>query len=391
MQASPAPPIDALPDHLLVATLSWLVESTGLRAAVLSARLVSHQFRTCTNAALEQSLTTLSLRRLDAASLRGLMRCILYRDSYVSGSPRFVSLTKVVLTGCAGVDAQAVELLLTHAPEVSTIELEGTAVRPEETWALAHTTRAPIGSFRIGTWTALHEAVSSSRRFAEAVESGALGHGGALGGVFVDVCNDRGLTPLLVAAYNGVTEAAEWLLTNGASPNACDCYKVSALHKAAYFGHASTVRVLLAYGANSSKVDMYGAGALAKAAYRGHTAVVQMLLAAGARTDGEDLYGNRPLHSAVASGNRQIALMILRCGACRQRTAAPGARANGRSIDLDSGLAAGGVFRSSRTAGQQAAPAAGSAQGMHASASVAVNLGSFAHLTALRTEVSFGP
>lgn len=159
------------------------------------------------------------------------------------------------------------------------------------------------------------------------------------------------LTPLLVAAYNGVTEAAEWLLSHGACPDAADCYHVSALMKASYFGHASTVRALLTYGANSSCVDMYGAGALAKAAYRGHTSVVRLLLAAGARTDGEDLYGNRPLHSAVASGHRNIAMMLLQYGgggakrsAADQATA--GARSQRRSIAATSMANGSGMGRS---------------------------------------------
>lgn len=112
-----------------------------------------------------------------------------------------------------------------------------------------------------------------------------------------------------------MTEASDWLLANGACPDACDCYNVSALMKASYFGHVATVRTLLKHGANPSRIDMYGAGALAKAAYRGHAGVVSLLLAAGARTDGEDLFGNRPLHSAVASGHRDIAMMLLQYGA----------------------------------------------------------------------------
>jgi hypothetical protein len=65
----------------------------------------------CINAALELSLTTLTLRRLDAASIRGLVRCILYRADDPTVSPRFLSLKKITIAGCAGVDAQAVHLL----------------------------------------------------------------------------------------------------------------------------------------------------------------------------------------------------------------------------------------------------------------------------------------
>jgi len=344
--------VEALPDHLVVEILSRLVEQVGLRGSVAHTRATCRLFRTCTNTALEQSLTTISSRTLDATRLRDFVRCVLY-SAQKQSNPHFVALRSVVLSGCEGVDAHALGWLLAHAPAVETVQVEGTAVRPEDTHCLANLTRTPVKNFRLGTWTALHEAVSSPRRFADAQATGALEPGGALSGIYVDVCNERGydsawdscamlltpctvasrltcltlplpttsaslygrrLTPLLVAAYNGVTDAAKWLLEQGACPDACDCYHVSALMKAAYFGHASTVGTLLQYGASASRVDMYGAGALAKAAYRGHTAVVRVLLASGARTDGEDLYGNRPLHSAVASGHRNIAMMLLQYG-----------------------------------------------------------------------------
>lgn len=198
--ASPAPASleGALPDHLLTEILSRLVESVGLRASVVAARRVSRLFRSCVGAALEQSLQSLCARSLDAVGLRSLVRCVLY-DRSGSGSPRaavprFLSLKSVILTGCKGVDAQAVGLLLAHAPHVETLQLEKTMVRPEETAALAHMTRGAgvHMTLRLGCWTALHEAVSSPRRFADAFRSGALAVGGALCGIYIDACNERG-------------------------------------------------------------------------------------------------------------------------------------------------------------------------------------------------------
>lgn len=187
---------EALPDHLLIEIMSKLVEVVGLRASVAAARSVNRLFRSCVNTALGQSLTSLTSRSFDADGVCNLVRCVLYQHEEASKlstpAPRFVALKAVVFTGCRLVDSQAVGLLLAHAPEVETLQLEGTAVRPEETHCLAHMTRKPISSFRLGTWTALHEAVSSARRFSDAVESGALETGGALAGIYVDVCNERG-------------------------------------------------------------------------------------------------------------------------------------------------------------------------------------------------------
>lgn len=188
--------IECLPDHLIIEILARLVKAVGLRASVAAARSVSRLFRSCCNVALEQSLQSLSSRNFDAAGLCSLVRCVLYgrfNEPYPAAtSPRFLSLTSVVLTGSKGVDASAVGILLAHAPDVKTLQLEGTSVLPEETAALAHMMRKPIAALHIGCWTALHEAVSSPRRFTQAVQAGALTIGGSLQGIYIDVCNERG-------------------------------------------------------------------------------------------------------------------------------------------------------------------------------------------------------
>jgi len=58
------------------------------------------------------------------------------------------------------------------------------------------------------------------------------------------------VTPLMIAAITGQTEAADLLLAKGADPNLGSNDGSTALHMAAFFGHPQIVKALLAKGAN---------------------------------------------------------------------------------------------------------------------------------------------
>ena len=66
------------------------------------------------------------------------------------------------------------------------------------------------------------------------------------------------VSPLAWAALHGRTEAAEWLLDNGAKVNARNGDGSTALHSAAFMGRPEVVRLLLDRGADADAVDANG-------------------------------------------------------------------------------------------------------------------------------------
>ena len=67
-----------------------------------------------------------------------------------------------------------------------------------------------------------------------------------------------GVTPLSWAALHGRTEAAAWLLANGAAVGARNRDGATALHAAAFMGRPELVELLLERGADASAVDVNG-------------------------------------------------------------------------------------------------------------------------------------
>ena len=135
-----------------------------------------------------------------------------------------------------------------------------------------------------------------------------------------------GVTPLAWAALHGRTEAAKWLLDNGADIGARNRDGGTALHAAAFMGRTETVRLLLERGADPDAVDANG-----------------VLPLDSSRADAETtawlagLLGLSYDETALDEGRREAAQLL---GGAAERTDAAGGVApyrDGADADVDEG------------------------------------------------------
>ena len=104
-------------------------------------------------------------------------------------------------------------------------------------------------------------------------------------GVFVDIADESGATPLLRAARQHgapVDDCVALLLSRGADPNARQDDGTTALHLATRAGRSRAVEHLLAAGAEADPLDDRGFSPLHSAAELGIIRLVDLLLEAGA-------------------------------------------------------------------------------------------------------------
>jgi ankyrin repeat protein len=133
----------------------------------------------------------------------------------------------------------------------------------------------------------------------------------------VNAPDERGRTPLHVAAREGSLERAQLLLKkNRANPNARDMVEQTPLHAAARFGQTEVAELLLRSGADLEAKDMFGKTAMDLATKADHRETVELLRrqqeadAEQARAGGRqraviravDALGRSLLHEAVMRG-----------------------------------------------------------------------------------------
>src|ERR1700720_1225487 len=114
----------------------------------------------------------------------------------------------------------------------------------------------------------------------------------------VNSADNRGRTPLYVAAIGGKSNVVDYLLNNGADPNKGASWKGNQrpLHVAAEYGNVEIIQNLLHHGAKIDARTTAGETALHYAAWNGRSAAVKLLLEEGANPNAKDIYGYSPLH-----------------------------------------------------------------------------------------------
>ena len=130
-----------------------------------------------------------------------------------------------------------------------------------------------------------------------------------LQGAYVDIENNEGYTPLMIASRNGYKDVVEVLLEGGAS------YRTSSLWKAAERGHKEIVEMLLEGGADINQKDNHGYTALMNASCYGHKEVVEILLQNGADVNIKNENGDTALIWATKEGYKEIVQLLLENGA----------------------------------------------------------------------------
>uniref|UniRef100_UPI0037E827F7 ankyrin repeat domain-containing protein 50 n=1 Tax=Semicossyphus pulcher TaxID=241346 RepID=UPI0037E827F7 len=131
-----------------------------------------------------------------------------------------------------------------------------------------------------------------------------------------------GMTPLLLAAYEGNDDVVELLLeagadvdeTAGPDGNVTAAAAVTPLLAAAAMGHMKTVSRLLFWGAAVDAIDCEGRTALCLAAARGSVEVVRALLDRGLDENHKDDLGWTPLHAAACEGHRAVCAALTERG-----------------------------------------------------------------------------
>lgn len=120
-------------------------------------------------------------------------------------------------------------------------------------------------------------------------------------GIDLEQRDQRGWTPVMIAAFEGTEEMALLLIQRGANVFAKDKKGYTPIHFAAYRNFARVVAQLLQMNIDPDAQSDSGTTPLVQAAARGNTEVVEQLLKADASPNLANNEGWTPLHKAVAN------------------------------------------------------------------------------------------
>lgn len=133
--------------------------------------------------------------------------------------------------------------------------------------------------------------------------------------VNTEISDERGWTPLMLAAFNGHDEVIGLLIKHQANVHATDILGNTALHWAADAGQASSAKLLVENRAGIDACNNSGVTPLLQAATRRHLGVVLQLIDSGANLDTAARDGSTALHKAAAAGFTEIVRTLLHHGA----------------------------------------------------------------------------
>jgi len=140
-------------------------------------------------------------------------------------------------------------------------------------------------------------------------------------GAKVNQPSPSGWYPLMTAAGRGNIKVVNYLLAQGANPNATGKYGLSALYCAAGSDYgASAIEALLNHGADINAKYLSGQTAMHQAASQGAIKIIEVLLAHGSKVDAKTDDGITPLYmainlGAIQKGGRGVAEILLKNGA----------------------------------------------------------------------------
>lgn len=133
--------------------------------------------------------------------------------------------------------------------------------------------------------------------------------------VSTEIHDERGWTPLMLAATKGHDEIISLLIKHQANVRATDVLGNTALHWAADAGQASSAKLLLENGAEIEACNNSGVTPLLQAALRRQLGALLQLIDSGANPDSATRDGSTALHKAAAAGYTEIVRTLLHHGA----------------------------------------------------------------------------
>lgn len=133
--------------------------------------------------------------------------------------------------------------------------------------------------------------------------------------ISTEIRDNRGWTPLMLAAFRGSDEVVRLLIQHDADVNALDMAGNSALHWAAVGGHVVCATQLIQHHARIDLHNMLGWTPLMQATARNHADIITLLINSGANLDAAANDGQTSLHIASASGYDEIVRLLLAQGA----------------------------------------------------------------------------
>lgn len=126
-------------------------------------------------------------------------------------------------------------------------------------------------------------------------------------GADISATDAKGYTPLILASYNGHADATCLLLDLGAAVDQRDIGRGNtALMGTAFKGYVAIADFLLQNGADPNARNEAGQTALMMAALFGQTAIVDRLLECGADPQASDVAGNNAFTLAQTQGNTSM-------------------------------------------------------------------------------------
>jgi hypothetical protein len=136
-------------------------------------------------------------------------------------------------------------------------------------------------------------------------------------GIDLEVKDERGWTPLMIAAANGQEKLTQLLIHSGARLTARDVNGFTPLHWAAFKGMSTIVELLLSKEVDIDSQSKFKWTPLMQACTKGHMEVCSILVSAGANVDLANSDGLTALQMATSKGFHGIVELLTAHGAGR--------------------------------------------------------------------------